>query len=119
MAQKKLTNIEDIGNQNEIPTQKDDIKEDIESNSSDSIDQKIRFTDFDHKKLIASFFLELTQIYGTTTEAFCCVSDKVMHILSVKTKSGMQCCRQYSQKCHKPCCESRKKGTSYLRNSIW
>lgn len=119
MAQKKLTNIEDIENQNEIPMQKDDIKEDIESNSSDSSDQKISFTDFDHKKIDSKFFLELTQIYGTTTEAFCCVSDKVMHILSVKTKSGMQCFRQYSQKCHKPCGESREKGTSYLRNSIW
>ena len=56
VAQKKLTNIEDIENQNEIPMQKDDIKEDIESNSSDSSDQKISFTDFDHKKIDSKFF---------------------------------------------------------------
>ena len=36
--------------------QKDDIKEDIESNSSDSSDQKISFTDFDHKKIDSKFF---------------------------------------------------------------
>ena len=81
MAGKELTNIENIEIQNEIPMEKYVIKQDIESDSSDYIDQKMSFADFDHEKSIVNFFLELIQIYGATTEASCFVSDKIMHIL--------------------------------------
>ena len=44
------------------------------------------FSDFDHEKLAANFLLESREIYGTTTEASCFVSDKVKHILQLGTK---------------------------------
>lgn len=66
MAGKEFGNIENIENQNEVP--KDDIKGETESDSSDSSEQNLSFVDFDHEKSIANFLLELTEIYGTTTE---------------------------------------------------
>lgn len=66
VAGKEFGNIENIENQNEVP--KDDIKGETESDSSDSSEQNLSFVDFDHEKSIANFLLELTEIYGTTTE---------------------------------------------------
>ena len=55
-----------------------------ENNESDC--ENVLFSDFDHKKLVANFLLEWSEIYGTTTEASCFVGDKVKHILQLGTK---------------------------------
>ena len=55
-----------------------------ENNESDC--ENVSFSDFDHERLVASFLLGLTEIYGTNTEASCFVSDKVMHILQLENK---------------------------------
>ena len=55
-----------------------------ENNESDC--ENVSFSDFDHEKLVANFLLELREIYDTTTEASCFVSDKVMHILQLENK---------------------------------
>ena len=55
-----------------------------ENNESDC--ENVSFSDFNHEKLVANFLLELREIYGTTTEASCFVSEKVMHILQLENK---------------------------------
>ena len=55
-----------------------------ENNESDC--ENVSFSDFNHEKLVANFLLELREIYGTTTEASCFVSEKVMHILQLGNK---------------------------------
>ena len=87
MAGKELDKpTENIGNQNE---KEDDIIGDIKSDSSDSSDQNMSFTYFHLEILRANFLLKLRENYGTT-EASCFLSDKVIQILYLETKSGMQ-----------------------------
>ena len=49
-------------------------------------EETFSFADFDHVKKIASFLLELREKYGTTTEASCFVSEKLVHILQLENK---------------------------------
>ena len=76
---------ENSENENVIPMQLDESSVSSgENNESDC--ENVSFSDFDHTKLVANFLLELREIYGTTTEASCFVSEKVMHILQLENK---------------------------------
>lgn len=113
-----LTTSQKTKNQNEIPTLKDDYTRHCRRYWISFLN--LSFTNFDHEKLIANFLSELREIYWTKTEASCFVSDKVIHIFYLETKSGTNFSRihQYSQKCPKLCRGPRDRGSSYFWKSI-
>ena len=77
-------------NENVIPMQLD--KSSVSSGENNESDcENVSFSDFDHDKLVANFLLESREIYGTTTEASCFVSEKVMHLpqLEIKIRYSM------------------------------
>lgn len=119
VASEELDNLtENKENQNEIPTLKDDYTRHCRRYWISFLN--LSFTNFDHEKLIANFLSELREIYWTKTEASCFVSDKVIHIFYLETKSGTNFSRihQYSQKCPKLCRGPRDRGSSYFWKSI-
>ena len=71
---------ENAENGNVIPKQlNEDSASSGENNEMDF--ENVSFSGFDQNKLVANLFIYLGEVYGTTTETSCFVSERAKHIL--------------------------------------
>ena len=63
----------------------ENMKQEEQNGVGESV-ETFSFADYDHVKEIASFLLKLGEKYGTTTEASCFVTEKIVHILQLENK---------------------------------